>query len=51
MAVLIIQAMIAMTCIIAYVVLTINGYDGTALLGILGGQAIGGGVQALGSRG
>lgn len=42
-----VHSIVAVAIIAGYVVLTSLGHDGNALLGILGGQALGGAVSKL----
>lgn len=43
---LVLHGVLAIVVIAGYIVLTSLGNDGSALLGVLGGQALGGGIQA-----
>lgn len=46
----VLHTVVAIAIIACYTVLTALGHDGTPVLTLLGGQALGAGAQALGSR-
>lgn len=46
-----IHALVSVALIVAYLVVTVQGFDGTPLLGVLGGYIGGGAVQGAVQRG
>lgn len=41
------HVVVAVVLVVAYTVLTVLGHDGNPLLVLLGGQAVGGGIQVV----